>query len=73
MSLDINVSYLSNDDNDRNNNSLISLKELQIKNNNKPMVVDFWSTKCVRCPASMDHLNDEVSIYVYLFFIYLTN
>ena len=25
----------------------------------KFFVVDFWTTKCVRCPAAMDRLNDE--------------
>jgi len=25
----------------------------------KHLVVDFWTSKCVKCPATLDRLNDE--------------
>lgn len=27
----------------------------------KALVIDFWTTKCVRCPAALSKLNDEAA------------
>ena len=29
----------------------------------KFLVVDFWTSKCVKCPSALDRLNEEAIIY----------
>lgn len=60
--MDIKISYLSND-------TVLSLRELQAQNNNKPMVIDFWHTKCTRCPAALEKLNEESEKHPEILFI----
>jgi len=39
-----------------------TLRELQKSvGAGKPMLVDFWTTKCTRCPAAMEKLDKEAS------------
>ena len=38
------------------NKNLVSLDELR---EGKAMVLDFWHTKCVKCPAALEKLNEE--------------
>lgn len=35
------------------------LKSLNSLRDGKAMVLDFWTTKCVKCPAALEKLNDE--------------
>ena len=60
--MDIKISYLSND-------VSLTLGELQMQHNNKPMVIDFWHTKCTRCPAALEKLNDECSQHPEILFV----
>jgi thiol-disulfide isomerase/thioredoxin len=48
--LELKVTHL--DENKR----LVSLDELR---EGRAMVLDFWHTKCVKCPAALEKLNDE--------------
>ena len=41
---------------DENSGELVSLADLR---SNKSMIIDFWHTKCVKCPAAIDKLNEE--------------
>lgn len=52
--MDIKISYLANDE-------ILSLRQLQIKHDNKFMLIDFWHTKCTRCPAALEKLNTEAA------------
>ena len=38
------------------NKKTVTLNELR---GSKAMVLDFWHTKCVKCPAALERLNDE--------------
>lgn len=39
-----------------------TLRELQRGvGGGKPMIIDFWTTKCTRCPAAMEKLDKEAS------------
>ena len=55
MSLDLQICLLDS-------NECCSLLELHSKiAQGKNMVIDLWHTKCVKCPAALSHLNDDVS------------
>jgi thiol-disulfide isomerase/thioredoxin len=36
-----------------------SLSQIQSERGDVALVVDFWHTKCVKCPAALSKLNDE--------------
>ena len=60
--MDIKISHLSSD-------TSLSLRELQMQHNNKPMVIDFWHTKCSRCPAALEKLNNESENHSEILFV----
>jgi thiol-disulfide isomerase/thioredoxin len=39
------------------NDAVVSLNSL--RQGTKAMVLDFWTTKCVKCPAALEKLNEE--------------
>lgn len=41
---------------DENSGELVTLEDLR---SNKSMIIDFWHTKCVKCPAAIEKLNEE--------------
>ena len=43
---------------DENEEETTTLSQLQGEEN-KAMVIDFWTTKCTRCPAALEKLNEE--------------
>lgn len=42
-----------------NEDNVVSFGDLQRKYSGKVLVVDFWHTKCTRCPAALSKLNEE--------------
>ena len=46
---------------DENAEETTTLSRLQGEEN-KAMVIDFWTTKCTRCPAALEKLNDEACL-----------
>ena len=63
--MEIPISLLEADD----GVDTITLRDLQLKNGNKPMVIDFWHTKCTRCPAALEKLNDEAEMHPEIMFV----
>ena len=48
---------------DENDEETTTLSKLQGEDENKKaMVIDFWTTKCTRCPAALEKLNDEACL-----------
>ena len=37
--------------------------ELPALTEDKFLVIDFWTSKCVKCPSSLDKLNEEAITY----------
>ena len=44
---------------DENEEKTTTLSQLLQGEENKAMVIDFWTTKCTRCPAALEKLNEE--------------
>ena len=44
---------------DLENDIQMTLREYQRSGGERPMVIDFWHTKCTRCPAALSKLNKE--------------
>ena len=53
MSLD-SLKVVTLDENSKN----LSLNELR---DGRAMLIDFWTTKCVKCPAALEKLNEEAA------------
>jgi len=64
MSLDFKVSVLgsSSSSSSSSSSAIYTLAELHAKiGQGKHMVIDLWHTKCTKCPAALEHLNEEAS------------
>lgn len=59
---DLAIKFLvaNSDENDEETTTLSQL--LQEEENKAAMLIDFWTTKCTRCPAALEKLNEEACL-----------
>jgi len=51
-----------------NDDSSTGIRDLMDDGNKIAMVIDFWTSKCVKCPAAIDKLNEKAPSYADVIF-----